>query len=321
MVPFHPKDWFTDKEAIRQVLKIPPTAVVRAEAMDAYADSMFHEIKAAKYAKANLEEHVKTLKHLNDKQQAELLAVFKKNEPLFNGRVGKFPREIHLDVDPNAVLYHHPRPYPVNHANMDVLKGELDRQETMGIIEKVYVPTEWCMPMFPRDKKDGTIRTVHDFRWLNKAIRRRIHTLPKIDDILMGMREYEYLTKIDISMQYYAFWLDEESTWYCVFSTPFGKYKLNRLGMGCVQSGDIAQAAMEEVFRDLLSLLKVYMDDILFHHKSWEEHLDMIDEVLRRLQEFGFTVNPLKCEWGVSETDFLGNRCSNFSIIVNKSNG
>jgi len=80
--------------------------------------------------------------------------------------------------------------------------------------------------------------------------------MPKIEDLLFGIREYEYLTKIDISMQYYAFWLDEESSsWYCVFSTPFGKYKLNRLGMGCVQSGDIAQAAMEEVFRDLLHIV------------------------------------------------------------------
>ena len=91
-----------------------------------------------------------------------------------------------------------------------------------------------------------------------------------------------------------------------MFSTPFGKYKLNRLGMGCVQSADIAQAAMGEVFRDLLDVIKVYMDDILFHHVSWEEHLLMIDEVLRRLQEFGFTVNPLKCEWAIAETDFLG---------------
>jgi len=81
---------------------------------------------------------------------------------------------------------------------------------------------------------------------------------------------------------------------------------LNRLGMGCVQSGDIAQAAMEEVFRDLLHIVKVYMDGILFHHTDWDEHLLMIDEVLRRLQEFGFTVNPLKCEWGVAQTDFLG---------------
>ena len=106
-------------------------------------------------------------------------------------------------------------------------------------------------------------------------------------------------------MQYYAFWLDEESSWYCVFSTPFGKYKLNRLAMGCVQSADIAQAAMEEVFRDILHAVKVCMDDnhdIMFHHMSWEERLQMIDEVLQRLLEFGFTVNPLKCEWAVGET-------------------
>ena len=48
-VPFHPKDWYSDKEAIRQVLKTPPTAVLRAEAMDKYADSLYTEIKAAKY--------------------------------------------------------------------------------------------------------------------------------------------------------------------------------------------------------------------------------------------------------------------------------
>ena len=107
--------------------------------------------------------------------------------------------------------------------------------------------------------------------------------MPKINDIVLSIREYKYLTKIDISMQYYAFWLDEESSWYCVFSTPFGKYKLNRLAIGCVQSADIAQAAMEEVFRDILHAVKVYMDDIMFHHMSWEEHLQMIDEVLRWL--------------------------------------
>jgi len=143
-VPFHPKDWFTDKEAMRQVLRTPPTAVLKDEAMDAYADSLFHEIKAAKYDKADLDTHVKTLKHLTALQQQQLLAVFKKHEPLFNGKVGKFPREVHLDVDPEAEPYHHPRPHPVNHANMEVLKNELDRQETLGIISRVYEPTAWC---------------------------------------------------------------------------------------------------------------------------------------------------------------------------------
>ena len=305
-VPFHPRNWFTDKEALRQVLKTPPAAVVQAERMDKYADSLFHEIKAAQYSKANLEEVAADQKHLTSKQRDDLLKVFRKHEPLFNGEVGKFPREVHLDVDPNVAPYYQARPYPIDHRHMKVLQDELDQQEKLGIIEKVNVPTPWCMPMFPREKKDGTIRTVHDFRWLNRAILRRLHTLPRIEDILLWMRVYEYLTKIDISMQYYAFHLDEESSWYCVFITPFGKYKLNRLAMGCVQSGDIAQAAMEEVFRDILHAIAVYMDDLLFHHMTWEEHIQMIDEVLGRLQAYGFTVNPRKCEWGVQETDFLG---------------
>ena len=123
-----------------------------------------------------------------------------------------------------------------------------------------------------------------------------MHTLPRIEDILMGMHPYEYLTKIDVSMQYYTFYLDEESKWYCVFITPFGKYFLNTLAMGLVQSADYAQAAMEETLRDLLERVSVYMDDIKYQDMSWKDHLQMTDQVLHRLREMGFTVNPLKCE-------------------------
>ena len=207
IVPFHPVDWYSNKEAIRSVLAMKPKSVRKAEARDGFTT----EIKAAKYGKVDLNEVVNKQTHLTEGERKDLYSVLEKNADLFNGQVGRFPRDFHLDVDPRVEPFCQTRPYPLNAQHLNVLKDELDRQEAMGIISKCHEATRWCMPMFIRPKKDGTIRTVHDFRALNKAIIRRKHTLPRIEDILMNTQEYRYITKIDVSMQYYTFYLDEES--------------------------------------------------------------------------------------------------------------
>jgi hypothetical protein len=62
---------------------------------------------------------------------------------------------------------------------------------------------------------------------------------------------------------------------------------------------------MENIFRDVAEV-EVYKDDIGIFSDSWEQHLTILCIVLQKLQENGFTVNPLKCEWAVNETDWLG---------------
>ncbi|KAG7360927.1 reverse transcriptase RNA-dependent DNA polymerase [Nitzschia inconspicua] len=76
--------------------------------------------------------------------------------------------------------------------------------------------------------------------------------------------------------------------------------------MGISPSPDIAQEIMEKVLHDLFGEVKVYIDDIGCFSTSWDKHMSLLDIVLSRLKDAGFTFNPLKCEWGVKETDFLG---------------
>ena len=58
---------------------------------------------------------------------------------------------------------------------------------------------------------------------------------------------------------------------------------------------------MNEILRDLINKGKVaaFVDDVLGGTETEEEHDEIVEEILRRLEENNLYVKPEKCVWKV----------------------
>jgi hypothetical protein len=199
---------------------------------------------------------------------------------MFNGILGVYPhKKVHIDIDPNAKLMHS-RPYPVPRIHLKTFKKELDHLVEIGVLA-AQQESEWASPSFITPKKDGRVCWISDLRQLKKVIRRKQYPLPIIADILRKRSVYKFFTKLDVSMQYYTFKLDEESQDLCTIVTLFGKYKYLRLPMGLKCSPDIAQAAMENVLSGIKDA-DIYIDDVGSFSDKWDHHVILIATILWR---------------------------------------
>jgi hypothetical protein len=66
---------------------------------------------------------------------------------------------------------------------------------------------------------------------------------------------------------------------------------------------------MNDIFREWFDdFVVVYIDDILIYSGSMEEHVEHLQKVFQMLRENKLYAKFEKCEFGVTEVDFLGRR-------------
>ena len=274
--------------------------------IDPTEEDIIQRMTEEKYSPADLTEEVSKCENLNSQQRTQLLQLLQKYESLFDGSLGAWKtKPVDLELKEGARPYYG-KPYPVPKSQEKKLKAEIERLVKYKVLKKIN-DSEWGMPSFTILKKDGvTLRSIADFRELNKRIKRKPFPLPKIQELLLKLENFQFGTSLDLNMGYYHILLSPEASRMCTVVFPWGKYEYNRLPMGLCNSPDIFQEKMGELFQDL-EFVRAYIDDLLvISSGSFEDHLDKLEQVLIRLTKSGLKVNASKSTFASDALEYLG---------------
>lgn len=113
------------------------------------------------------------------------------------------------------------------------------------------------------------------------------------------------MSKIDLEAAYYHLELEPASRNITTFVARSGVYRFCRLMFGIKSAPELFQREMENLFRGIKGLI-VYMDDVLVHGQTIEEHDQSLREVLERIDKMNMRINHQKSVFGVSSVTFLG---------------
>jgi len=87
-----------------------------------------------------------------------------------------------------------------------------------------------------------------------------------------------------------------------------GAYEPTVMYFGLTNSPATFQMIMNNLFRDLINQgdMVTFINDILVATDTEEGHNELVEKVLKRLEENDLYVKPEKCKWKVREVEFLG---------------
>jgi hypothetical protein len=68
------------------------------------------------------------------------------------------------------------------------------------------------------------------------------------------------------------------------------------------------QSCMNHLFnKQLRKFLLVFFDELLIYNKTWEEHLQHVEQILTIMEEQSVYAKESKSEFGMTEVLYLGN--------------
>ncbi|UYV66976.1 hypothetical protein LAZ67_4003508, partial [Cordylochernes scorpioides] len=196
------------------------------------------------------------------------------------------------------------RPYKTTASEREAIREIVREWKDNGIVTETRSP--YASPVLLVRKKTGD-RLVVDYRRLNIQTVKDKFPLPRIDDLLEGLRNAKFFTTLDLAHGYLQIPLTDKAKLKTAFITPDDTGQFERMIFGLANAPAEFQRLMHTVLGPLLNKKAFcYLDDVIIPAKDWREMIERLREVLERIRSAKLTLKPSKCEFGRREVEFLG---------------
>ncbi|KAL0186488.1 hypothetical protein M9458_018158, partial [Cirrhinus mrigala] len=216
--------------------------------------------------------------HLSAAQKTELNHLVSQFSDVFSMRPGQTNIIQHDIRTPPGVIVRQ-RPYRVPEARRQAIEDEISDMLKLGVIEPSR--SAWSSPIVMVPKPDFTLRFCNDFRRLNEV--------SDCSNVWGGPGSSQPSTsQKDIGK--------ENSLLHPQWALPFGLHG----------APATFQRMMDIILRPHQSYAAAYLDDVVIHSETWQDHLERLRRVLLELRRAGLTANPRKCHLALAEAQYLG---------------
>ena len=204
--------------------------------------------------------------------------------------------------------------FKIPDAHRESVEKHVSEWLKLGVVQPAR--SKFNSPIFVVAKKNGGLRLVQDFRALNAQTHTDKYSMKDVSECIgeIGRSGSTIFSTIDLTSGFWQMLLQPKSRPYTAFTiSGLGQFQWVTTPMGLLGSPASFQRLMETVVAGLSNII-VYIDDLLAHSCTHEEHLHQIDQLLKRLIGHGIKINLEKCVFGSTNVSYLGFRLTESGI-------
>jgi transposase InsO family protein len=156
-------------------------------------------------------------------------------------------------------------------------------------------------------KHDGSKRWCMDMRPINAITPGDENKAPLQDITRERIQGAKIFTRLDMRDGYHHLRIRKGDEKYTAFITEYGLYEWTVACFGLKNAPAEFARYMSNILRQFLNdFVVVYFDDIIVYSNNPEDHWRHVKQVLEKIKEHKVNLKITKCEFGVKETEFLG---------------